>query len=93
MKKYKIVFEWTISHTDEKDCGFRTGTSEYCVSVRNRINAINEIIEIAKHIPEWEFEENGIYLGDYIDNLMSCYHYETGISKILSIEVCKERKK
>ena len=83
MKEFKISFEWTIK--DTRIGGYRKGISTYTVKAKNKIDAINQVIEIAKHLPSWEFEQNEINLEDYREFPKCTYYYETALSKILYI--------
>ena len=83
MKEFKIIFEWTIKDTRIES--FRTGISEYIVKAKSKIDAINQVIEIARHLTSEEFEENGIDLNEYREFPKCTYYYETSLSKILYI--------
>lgn len=86
MKKYQIAIEWAIKDTRGNHYGFRTGNSVFLVEAKNRIEAINEVIESAKMLPEWELNHSGIDLNDYREGNGCRYHYETGINRILSVK-------
>ena len=84
MKSYQVKFEWTIRNT--KTRGFRHGTSTLVLYAKNKIHAINQAITCAESMPSWEFERNNIDLQDYREGKTCTYHYETMLSKIISVE-------
>lgn len=86
MKTYQIIIEWTINDTRENHYGFKLGTSKFLVKAKNQIEALNEAIKNVEQLPNWEFERNEIDLNDYREGNTSRYHYETRISKILSVK-------
>ena len=65
---------------------YRVGQTTFVVEATSKEKAINQVIEIAEHLPSWEYEKNGIDLDDYREKPYCSYFYMTHISKILSIK-------
>lgn len=85
MKKTKLItLEWEIHDTRDVVGGYRTGTSRLQVKAKNTIEAVNDVIRFAEHLPSWELERNNINEKEYIDGCQP--HYTTRLSKILKIE-------
>ena len=82
-KNYTIEFEWMIERKDRP--GFRTGTTTFKTTAKNKIEVMNLAIEFAKSIPSWEFERNDIDIERYLDGCRIMY--TTQITKVLSIKV------
>ena len=83
-KNYEVKFEWEVK--DTRTGVFRTGTSTLVVNAKNKLDALNQTIACAGHMPSWEFERNNINLEEYREFPICTYHYETMISKIISVK-------
>ena len=86
MKKYLIEFEWKIEDTRDKFSGFGTGVSSLIVEEKSKEEAFNRAIDVAQHIPSWEFNRNGIDIKEYRESNTCTYHYSTQITKVLRIK-------
>jgi len=78
-----ITFEWEI--TDTRTGGFRTGITKFATHAKNKIEAINDAISFATHLPSAEIERNGIDLEEYREYPVCSYYYETRLTKILKV--------
>ena len=87
--KRLIKIEWEIRDTRDINGSYRIGKSNLVVNTKKLSDAITQAIEFASNLPSWELERNGIDKKKYKDEVYCRYHYQTQISKIISIEKYK----
>lgn len=83
-KMMKVRFQWKIEKDGEHGL-YRIGETAVSSVTDDIVEAINNAIEFAEHLPTIEIEGNGISLNDYMEGCKVCY--KTHLTKVLRVVI------
>lgn len=79
---YRVEVEWKVQHIEK--CFYEKGISRIQINAKNKLEAINKVIDISEMVASCDFEKNGIDRKRYVENCQ--VKYIITLSKIISIE-------